>query len=53
MSIKAQIRILKQKIKLPWLVKIVDGFVPKEERADKVIYVHIDLNKGTENGQTR
>jgi hypothetical protein len=28
------------------MVKIVDGFVKKEDREEKVIYVHIDLDKG-------
>jgi len=27
-------------------VRIVDGFVKKEDREEKVIYVHIDLDKG-------
>ena len=43
MSIKQQIKDLKKLITLPWIIQMVNSFVPKEERKEKVVYVHIDL----------
>lgn len=40
-TIRAQLKQLRKQIKIPYVVRFVDEYIPKAQQAEQVIYIHI------------